>query len=437
MSGKTPLDRAYEFITEDDDRSCLAIPEEACQEVPRNFFLNTGNGALTKLAEQIASPGLVLPWLLASIGAPTAIAGWLIPIKDSGSLLPQLIVSSRIRTYAVRKWFWVAAGIVQSAALALMIPAAALLPPTAAGVAILILLGIFSIASGIGSIAFKEVMAKTIPKGRRGRLLALRSTIGGVLTLGAGLLLRLFVQDDADAGVFLLLVTIASLLWFGAALIFAIMIEPPGATQGGRNAIAEARNGLHLLRASRGLRRFLYARALLLSIPLALPFYALLARDLPGATIGSLGIFIIANAFSQIVASPVWGRFADASARLVMAASGLLAMLASCGAIAITLLPDDWQNAWTFSPLLFLLGVAYAGARLGRKTYIIDAAPENERPLYVAVANTSIGLLIFIAGLFGLLAEFAGVRITIGALALCSLLGVIASLAMPEADDFE
>ncbi|MPZ63993.1 MAG: hypothetical protein GEU83_00195 [Pseudonocardiaceae bacterium] len=54
-------DRAYRLLTEDDDegRACEAISDDACVEAPVNYLRNAGNGAATKLAEQVASPGVV------------------------------------------------------------------------------------------------------------------------------------------------------------------------------------------------------------------------------------------------------------------------------------------------------------------------------------------------------------------------------------------
>jgi hypothetical protein len=105
MTSKPPdlVERVYDFITEDDEgRTCEGIPDSTCHEAPQNLVLNV-NGSTTKLAEQMASPGLVLPWLFSSIGAPTALAGLLVPVKQAGSLLPQLAVAGRIRAYPKRK----------------------------------------------------------------------------------------------------------------------------------------------------------------------------------------------------------------------------------------------------------------------------------------------------------------------------------------------
>jgi hypothetical protein len=253
------------------------------------LVLNVLNGNATKLAEQMASPGLVLPWLFSSIGAPTALAGLLVPVKQAGSLLPQLAVAGRIRAFPKRKWFWVGAGATQATLLALIVPAAMLLPAVSAGWIMVALLALFSVASGVGSVAFKDVLAKTIPKGKRGRLLAARATFGGLLTLVAGGTLRLYVVDGQSLVPYVVLIAGAAVLWGVAAVFFAGITEEDGATEGGRNALEEALAGIRLIREVPGFRRFIMARIFLLSIELSLPFYALFARDVVGASIGSFG----------------------------------------------------------------------------------------------------------------------------------------------------
>ena len=42
-----------------------------------------------KLADLLISAKTTLPWLLASLGAPTWIVSLLVPIRESGSLIPQ------------------------------------------------------------------------------------------------------------------------------------------------------------------------------------------------------------------------------------------------------------------------------------------------------------------------------------------------------------
>lgn len=423
----------YEFITEDDDNACENIPESACKEAPGNFFLNAFNGASTKLAEQIASPGLVLPWLLSSIGAPASLSGFLVPVSRGGSLLPQLAISGRIRKFSVRKYFWVGAGLTQGIALLMMAFAALSLTGTIGGVAILLLLLLFSLASGIGSVSFKDVLAKTIPKGKRGTLLSVRATVGGVLALGAGLIINNYVGEGEDAGIYATLLIAAAILWFLAAVLFFYIKEEPGATDGSRTALREAKEGWRLLSRQPAFARFVAARALLLSVMLVIPFYSIFARDITGTEVSSLGLFVIANSLAMVLSSYFWGRFADRSSRLVMASGGFVGVAGAVLALSFLILPDDLHTPYIFSGVFFIAGFAHAGIRMGRKTYLVDAAPEKERPLYVAVSNTLVGFITVLSAVLGFLADLMGVEWLIGLFALLMGAGVILSLTLPPA----
>ncbi len=433
MAKSDGLQRAYRILSGDDsdERSCEAIPDEACTDVPRNYLLNVLNGACTKLAEKIAGPNLVLPWLLGVIGAPAAMIGFLMPIKQTGSLAPQLLVSGTIRGLARRKWAWFAAGMVQAVALVGIAVAAIALPPVWAGGLTLVLLALFSVASGVGSVAFQDVTGKTIPKGRRGHLLSNRAAIGGVLTAVAGGLLYFFFGKGADPVVYASMVLIAAGLWALAAVLFASLDEVPGATEGGRNPIKELGAGLELAKTKPGYRRFLLTRALLLTVELAMPFYAMQARSLFGGGIGALGIFVVTVGVAGAVSSPVWGRYSDRSARHVMAAGALLGVVAAGCALGFVAVPASWQNPYLYTVVFIALGFAQSGVRLGRKTYLIDAAPTGERPLYVAFSNTAIGLVALAAGGLGAVAQAFGVNTTIVILAVLGGLGILAALAMP------
>ena len=432
----TSLEQLYEFITEEDDegRACDTIPEGACTEVARNFLLNALNGAATKLGGQLGSPSLVLPWILDALGAPLFLTGWLVPVRRALALLPQLAIAGRIRRFEKRKWFWAGGGAGFGLALLLMIPAALVFSPLGAGLAILLLLGLGSVARGTSSVAFKDVLAKTVPQGERGTLLATRATAGGLLTLVAGALLRLYVGEDASLTPYLILLGAAGLLWFVGVGFALAVAEEEGATQGGRNALEEARAGWHLLQEKDGFRRFIVARALLLSVKLAIPFYVLYARNLTGGAVSGLGLLVIATGLAEVLSSPFWGRFSDRSSRSVMIAGGAMSIGVGALALGIGLLPEAWHTSLAFSAVFFLLGIAKAGVRLGRKTYLVDGAPADARPLYVAVANTTVGSITLASGALGLVAELLSVPALLVTFLVLAGLGVFAAWRMPEAE---
>ena len=362
-------------------------------------MLNALNGFCTKLAEQLASPGVVLPWLLSSLGIPAGFSAWLVPLKNTGSLFPQLLMASRIKQAQKSHPFWVFAGITQGIlliALGLVLP---YLPTRAVGWAVLITILLFSVASGVGSIAFKDVLAKTIPKSRRGRLLATRATGGGLLTLLVGSYFYWQGQQQEDLTTFTTLLVAAGALWIGAALLYSLTHEPKAKPQASQGLVSELRQGLYLLREDVPFRRFLAARILLMAIPLSHPFLVLFAKEQTGGKWQDLGLFVIIAGVSATLSSPFWGRFSDRSAKGLMGVVALLGMLILGYAVSFAYWPSDWKSTYTILPAFFLITMAHGGARLGRKTYLVNYAPAKARALYVAVANTTLGLFTLLSGL--------------------------------------
>lgn len=420
---------------EDDlDRACDSIPEEACRQVVRNVRANVANGAASKLAEQIAGPNLILPWLFQLLGAPVWMFGFLLPIKQSCSLLPQMVVAGQIRRLALRKWVWVGSGLTQAVCLLLMIPVALWLSPLVAGLCLLGLLLVFSVASGTASVAFQEVLGKTIDKGYRGKLLAQRAFFGGILTALAGLLLSRLRGGQQDLIPVLGLLFVAALLWGAAALCFALIRELPGATGGGRNALHEARAGYRYFRLYPGFRRFLGARCLLLAVELVMPFLVLHAGQ--GLTLDAqdIGLLVAAVGFSQIVSSPFWGRMADNTSKQVMVRSVQISAGAVLLALWLPLLPFSFLRYGGYLLVFMLIGLAESGVRLGRKTYLVDAAPQDERATYTAFSNSLVGVVVMLSGLAGLVAHWLGATSMLLLLGLVMVLGIFACRRMPEAE---
>ncbi|MGJ3258197.1 MAG: MFS transporter [Rhodospirillales bacterium] len=433
-----PLESAYAVLSGEDatERACKAIPDEQCTSVPRNFVLNVLNGSCTKLAEQLASPTLVLPWLVSSLGAPVWVIGWFVPVKQAGSMIPQLAVAARIRSLAQRKWAWAGAGAFQGIALLVMAAAVLFTPPETAAWLMLVLFALFSVASGVGSVAFQDVTGKTVPKGVRGRMLANRASIGGALTLVAAVVLKYMIGEGGGAEVYAALVAAAAVLWLAGAFFFAVIDEVPGAQEGGRDMLGEVRASLRLFRDDPGFSKYLGMRiALLISVELALPYFALLAQQSQGGSLASLGILIFAVGFANMISSWIWGTLADRSARRVCVLSGVAGIAAVAAALISAYAVPGTYAIWAFGGVFVIAGIAEAGVRLGRKTYLVDAAPKDERPLYTALSNTLAGLVALAAGGLGVIAYFTGVTAIVVALAAVGVIGILFALAMPEAAD--
>ncbi|MEA5445061.1 MFS transporter [Gammaproteobacteria bacterium AB-CW1] len=424
-------ERTYVALSGDRKRLDLT-PDQRDPHLPGNYFMNLGNGAATRLADQVAGPAVVLPWLLGAMGAPAALVGLLMPVKQTGKLIPQLVVSGWMRRFRLRKGFWFWSGVIQALCLLGMIPAAALLPPTGAALAVVALLGLFSLAGGMGSVAFQDVTGKTIPKGRRGHLIANRFALGGMLTVVAGLLLTRYIGEDQAEYVYLGLIAFGAALWVLSSLAVARIHEMPGdAEPHARRFTQEVKAGLSWFRRIPGFRWFILLRAGLLGVEIATPFYILHSQEVLNKDPANLGLFILAVGVAHIVGSLFWGVIADRSSRAVLLSAALLGLAAGGMTLATAVLPSDWLNVVWYMAIFALLGLGESAANIGRKTWLVDAAPPADRPTWVAFSNTAIGGVALAAGSLGLIGDLVGLNAMVMTLMALILLALIALTRLP------
>ncbi|MCC5883127.1 MAG: MFS transporter [Halomonas sp.] len=428
--------RLYEWLTGDEDsRMCKDISDEACDEQPRNFFLHLFAALGNKLADELSSARLVLPWLLGVIGAPLWMVGLLVPIREAGALLPQLFVAGFIRLKPQRKWVWVAGGCLQALAAMVLALLAVYGQGSLGGALVLTALIALSLARGLSSIATKDVLGKTIAKRRRGNLMGWSGSVAGAVTLAAGGVLMLFEDRPGELALAILL-GIAALGWAVNAACAARIAEMPGAVEGGENAWDSIKLGLHLMREDRGFLHFNLSRSLLLASALALPYVAVLGQQQSGAELGGLGILIVVSGIAGMIASPVWGKRADASSRSVLRDTGLGAAVCCLLGAAIAWLPGEWSSqVWPYALVYALLVVVHAGVRLGRKTYLVDMAGQDRRALYVALSNTITGvMMLVVGGMTGLLAQWLGTDWLLVFLAVMALAAALSATRLPEVE---
>lgn len=373
------------------------------------FFLHLWAALGNKLADELSSARLVLPWLMGIIGAPVWMVGLLVPIRESGSLLPQIFVAGFIRLKPKRKWVWVAGALIQALAALLLSVCALFTTGTIGGTLVLTALVLLSLARGLSSIATKDVLGKTIAKRRRGTLMGWSGSIAGAATLIAGAVLMLLDEQPGSLVVAILLAVAAS-GWLINALAAARIEEAPGAIEGGENGWDSIKLGLSLLKDDRTFLHFNLARALLLSSALALPYIALLGQNQSGTNLGGLGILIVVSGVAAMVASPVWGKRADNSSRGVMRDAAIGTAICCLLGASLAWLPGGWAHSiWPYAAVYALLVVVHHGVRLGRKTYLIDMATQDNRALYVALSNTLTGvLMLIVGGIIGALAQWFG-----------------------------
>ncbi|MEC5129188.1 MFS transporter [Verrucomicrobiales bacterium BCK34] len=429
--------KLYELVTDDDDGVDLSvgIGSEAAEHVPVNFGRQVIASVASKTGDQFSKPGLILTWLLTALGAPAITIGLLVPIREAGSLLPQLVVANFIRRREIRKNFWVIGSALQGVAALGMGLVALTLEGPAAGWSVVGLLVLFSLARGVCSISSKDLLGKTIPKTRRGRLGGLASSISGWIAVGVAVFFIFNKAQELPASLFAGLLFAAGILWFLGAFVMARVIEKPGEVSAGAGFVQEMKESLGLVKSDPVFLKFCIARALLASTVLSMPFYVVLAHDATGGRIRSLGILMIAGSLATALSGVIWGKSSDASSRKTLAIAGLAAGLIGClTALVSTFEIGESGAGWLYGSLFFLIGLAHTGIRNGRKTYLIDHATQDNRARLVAVSNTLMGITLLLSGSFGLLAGALGERAIILIFAILGIAGSLLAFTLPEAE---
>ena len=436
---KSWSDSIYQkLINEEDARACKAIDDDACREVPGNFMRIITSQFLTNLGDAIINPKVTLPWILQSLGAPAFLLGWLVPIRESGSLIPQLAIASWIRKMPLRKWAWVTGSILQALCVLAIGLVAMTLEGAVAGWSVIGLLAVFSLSRGLSSVASKDVLGKTIPKKQRGQVSGWSSSAAGFVTIAmaAALFLSWYLNADSGNAFYGWALIAGAAIWLLAAGVFAQVKEFPGETSGGKNGLFEAFKQLALLKTDKDFRNFVITRSLFLCTALSAPYYIVLAHDALGSDIWVLALFMFASGLAGLVSAPVWGRFSDQSSRRVM-------MMASMGAAVIgTLLfliseylPQLMSTFWLMPLLYFLLTICHQGVRVGRKTYLVDMAEGDKRTSYVSVSNTMIGIILLALSAVGSLTSVMSIEALILAFSVMAVVGVLMAARLPEVSE--
>ncbi len=403
----------FEALT-DDTGGDGGLSEMQARHEPGNFLRHALSLSMTKVADGLIDPKLVLSWLLTHLGASAIFVGLLVPIREAGALLPQLLTAPRVQAMARRKWAWVAGSIGQGAAAAGIVLAGLTLSGAAAGAVICALLMVLAVSRSLCSVSYQDVLGKTVGQSRRGAATGLASSLGA----GAVVVFALVLMAGlVDRGVLVLVaIGVAAILWFGAGAFFSTLVEEPVAGDVGTPVLGQ----LKLLHTDPQLRRFIWVRGLLTATALAPPYLVLLGTQAGQGTFDRLGAMVLASSAASFLSSWIWGRTADRSSRMVLMFSGLVGALALLTAVLLDLAGLS-GTIWALPLVLFVLMIAYHGVRQGRVIYLVDMAPEDRRPAYTAVSNTVIGVVLLGSGIFGALASLAGIKVTLVIFAAMSL----------------
>lgn len=403
------------------------LTHAARAQEPRSALIHMIALSASKSADGLFDPKLILAALMGSLGASTGLVGLLVPVREAGALLPQLLLASPVDKAERTKIFWIAGAVGQAISALAVAALAVFTSGQLAGLAILAAVGLLALARSACSVSYKTVLGKTVDQSHRGRVTGLATSVGAAATLISASALILEVLPRSS--LLVAFVVCAGVFWALAALT---MLSLPEDTRGPGKTKPDLEDQLDALEPAlrrTWFRQFIATRALLSATAFAPPYFLLGIEG--SAQLASVGWLVLASALASLISGYIWGRVADYSSRLTLmiAAVSAAIVLGVSAALAIA----GFFDTLTASVGLFGLMLSYQGVRSGRSTYLVDKTEADRRARYSALANTIMGVLLLLGGAAAALAQSFGPAIALASLAVSCLFAFGYARALPEA----
>jgi MFS family permease len=354
-----------------------------------NFTALVWHGVFFAVGAALADPSTVLPAYAALLSRSPVLVGLMTSLLLAGQVVPQLLFSHWVEGAAHKKPFLLVA--VFSRALAgLALGGLTFLwadrSHTLLLATLFALLAAFAVGGSLGSVAFVDMVGKSVRAGLRGRFYASRQFLGGLAALGAGFLARAILAHPSFA-----FPRNYALLFFGSGVALAVaglgflgLREPDGAPPRRPPLGAYLGDLRRLWRGDAALRSLVVVENLAGLHLMLLPFYVTLAQTRLHAGPEAIGTFIILQVVGGAASNLAWGWLSDRH--------GSPSVLRACLALGLALPPTALALArWApgqYALVFLLVGAAVNSRNLSFNNVLVDIAPDAARPTYGGLVGT-------------------------------------------------
>ena len=372
-----------------------------------NNIKNIMHGFFLAVAMTIAEPSTILPLIIHHFTENVVIIGVFVSLLRGGAILVQLIAAFYAQTFkkampylrrvfAVRviSWFLIGLGIYFVGDK----------NPTLTLIIFGLFLFIFSFSAGFGSIYFMEVMAKVFNKHQRGKTMANRqffAALGSIISGGvAGWVLSEFAPPKSYAYLFMISAVLMSI----GMIAFGSIKEPikENVREKEENIFLFFKNAFVFLKKDKLLQIQILAMLFSYSYMFAFPFVIIQAKNTIHLTGWLIGGFVTVQMIGSLIGNLFWKKIAPQYKKIFLISYGLI--------LSAFLFVLFFHIKIAYLLFFFLMGIGKDGFKISGMNMLFEIAPEDKRPIYVALQNniTSIGLFFSIPG--GFILELAGYK---------------------------
>ena len=412
----------------------------------RNYMLGVANGTMTRLGMGFINPYLVLSAFVYEQTGSNFLVGLTVALSTAGLMWPQLYISALVEHLPRKRPFYLFATALRIVTLSVVVATMFLVGVVDRPWMIaLFFVAYFAYRSGqgCGSPVFFDLVARSVGPRRVGGFFGYRALFGGLLSSLAGFaVIQPILNALPSPYNYATLASIALVVMGCGWILFSLVHEtaearPPEE----RNLRQTAADTGALMWRDGNYRLLLLIRVLLRVDLLALAFYVPYGVERLGA-VGLSGVFVGCMSVSRLASSLVWGQLSDRKGnRLCLMCGATLLTVSPALALTAPRLPGafEWTLPFTAASLdlpmtayvlaLCMVGFAMEGWAIGLNAFILESAPPDRRPSYMAFLNTASFPFTFLPALAGMIVGSHLHRLE-GLFAVCTVSGLLTVLAV-------
>ncbi len=405
-------------------RAVAEVEAETERNYRWNFTFNLLDGVAFWFGSNFVAASTILPLFVSKLTPNPLIIGLVAMIAQSGWSLPQLFTAGPTERLARKKAAVVNLGLFLERLPIWLLPLAALVAPYSVVLAlVLFFVGYAWHGLGAGAVApaWQDLIARCFPVNKRGGFFGLTSFIGtGMGALGAlfsGWLLATFLFPLSFIYTFLLAAVFITLSW----VFLSFVREPvyPVTLHASANDHFWPRL-VNIVRQDHNFRHFLGARMLMALGGMGSGFVAVAAIQRWQVADSTVGFYTVALLVGQGLGNLFSGLLADRLGHKLSLEIGVLAGVAGF-ALAWLAPAAEWYYA-----VFMLLGAASGFLIVSGILITMEFSSPEQRPTYVGIANTAIGLVGMMSPLLGGWLATASYNLLFALSALANLVGLLA-----------
>ncbi len=365
------------------------------------------HGIMYQAGMAFSAPMSVLPVFLNHFTGSQTMIGVFSALMNAGGVLPQLFVASKIQSRPRKKPVLVVAIWVRAAVWLILGLLAYYCPPgkpTIVLIALLVLLFGFSFAGGVATIPFTDIWGKALPATLRGRFFGHRQLWGGLMAIGAGYIVKRILSNPdipfpRNYGyLFLLSFAFLAVSYIG----LSSLREPEGETAGPTRHLAVfLKKSVRILWEDSNFGLFVLTELAVGFAAFAMPFYVLYGKNELGMAAEHVGTLVAAQMAGAIASNLLWAQLSDRIGNRIV----IILTAATATVVPVLALLSSGVGWRLLIAVFVLIGFSSSGGGIGFRNYLLEIAPAQLRPTYIALEGTLMGLIIVLPILGGLVID--------------------------------